>query len=166
MNNTYTLFKIPQMSIAPLCTVPFSVTDLVYNPACYYDAFNAHLADFLRLYNAFNLALLKAIINTADNYTLPVIYGVTLGFIVVGILKILYLEDTDEPLSPLESEITQYIHANASTGCTVRMLYECLDGFYEDGRVEIKEINKALQKLKKRGIVLPVPSTLWVVSGN
>lgn len=166
MNNTYTLFKIPQMSIAPLCVAPFSMTDLMYNPACYYDMFRAHFAELLRLYDAFNLALFKAIVSVVESYFFPVLYGVTFTFIIIGIAKILCLDDTDEPLSPLESEITQYIHANASTGCTVRMLYECLDGFYDDERVEIKEINKALQKLKKRGIVLPVPSTLWVVSGN
>ena len=117
------------------------------------------------MYISFNLAFLDLIIEFVEIAWFPVLYGIVLGSVVYGLWRAFQLNDSEEPLTHLEAEITQYIHANASTGCTVRMIYEYLDRVYEK-EVRMNEIHKALQTLRVRGVLLPVSTTLWVVSGN
>ena len=155
-----------KMSIAPMCAVPFSLTDFIYNHHCYTDTIMAMTREAIQLYIKINLMGLKMVLSLLENTWIPVLYTLTIGFILYGVFVALTFDFGDEPLTALEAEITQYIHANASTGSTVRMLYEHLERNYEDKDVDLEDVNKALQHLKKRGALLPVPTTLWVVSGN
>ena len=156
----------PDMSVAPLCFVPFSVTDFVYNPTCYTKPFISNLSHWLDMYIRLNLAVTQALFGLVAQYWLPILYASTCGAITIGIVKILLLQDEEDPLNALESEITQYIYSNASTGCTARMLHEHLYGFYEDREIRMEDVTKSLETLKRRGLVLPVQATLWVTTGK
>ncbi len=94
-----------------------------------------------------------------------VLYCVFLALIIFGIFYTVSNYDSDDALTPLQAEIMHYIHMNASTGCTARMLYEHLDDF-EGGPVDIDTILKELEGLRRRSFVLPVKATLWIVSGK
>ena len=160
MNTTFR-----EMSIAPLCIVPFSITELVYSSNCYKDAVITTLNTAFRLYVKFNLMCFVAIVSFVKALWFPVLGGIILGSIVYGIVKFIELHDTYVPVTPLDTDITQYIHANASTGCTARMIYEHFRNTY-DRELEFDDIVRSLQTLKKRGTLLPVSTTLWIVSGN
>jgi len=162
MNNTI----FPDTSVAPLCFAPFSVTDFVYNPTCYTDTLAANLNHWLSMYIQLNLFVTQKLFGLVAQYWLPGLYLMGCGALGVGIVKVLFLEDSDEALTPLEAEITQYLYTNASTGCTPRMLLEHLYGFYEDSDVKMEDVTKALQTLKQRGLALPVQATLWITTGK
>jgi hypothetical protein len=160
MNTSATFYG---MSLAPLCIAPFSINDFVYNPQCYSDQILETLQQAFEFYIRFNLACFDAMAYVLGIIWFPVVYSLALGLILYGLWKCLQIEETDAPLSALEAEITQYIHANASTGSTARMIYEHL---MCEKDVEMHQIHRALQSLRLRGLILPVSTTLWVVSGN
>jgi hypothetical protein len=154
-----------EMSIAPLCIMPFSITDLLYSPNCYKDAIIMTLKTALRLYVKFNLACFVGLVSFVKAVWFPVLCGIILGSIVYGIVKCIELHDTYIPVTPLDVDITQYIHANASTGCTAWMIYEHFRDNY-DRNLEFDDVTESLQNLKNRGTLLSVSTTLWIVSGN
>lgn len=161
--NTSTTFY--ETTLTPMCSLPFSMVDFMYNPRCYSETILEALEWAFRMYISFNLVFFDLIIEFVEIAWFPVLYGIVLGSVVYGLWRVFQLNDSEEPLTHLEAEITQYIHANASTGCTVRMIYEYLDRVYEK-EVRMNEIHRALQTLRVRGVLLPVSTTLWVVSGN
>lgn len=163
MNTTYRMFE--EMNIAPLCFVPFSLTDMVYNPGCYTQPLLEGLTGFLQLCAKVNLLVVHSLLGLIEKFWFPVSYGLIVGGIAYWLLHYLF-EETDEPLTHLQSEIAQYIQMNASTGCTARMICEHLIDYYDGSPVHIEEVQRALQHLKKRGIILSTQATLWVVSGK
>jgi len=153
---------VPEMNVGS-----FSLTDFIYNPI-YYTAcasFFAAAKDVLSIYIKLNVLFFQ-------KYWIPISYGILLGTMLFGFAKLLSLEDVDVPLTLLESEIVQYIHVNSSTGCTARMVLEYLEETWDvnaDTRtktIQLSEVQSALQSIQKRGMLLPVQTTLWVVSGN
>lgn len=154
------------MSVTPLCFAPFSVTDFVYNPTCYTQPLVSTLSEWLDMYIRLNVLVTQQLFELVAQYWLPALYLMASGSIGVGIVKLLMLQDPEDALTPLESEIIQYIYGNASTGCTARMLYEHLYGFYDDRDIQMEDVMKALETLKRRGMVLPVQATLWVTTGK
>jgi len=157
---------MPEMSISPVCTMPFSVTDFVYNTRCYSNAFTATLNPLFEGYVRIHVLFLKMCGVFFEAHSIALVYGVVLGFILFGVIKAVFLDVEEVPLTPLEAEITQYIHTNASTGCTAKMIYKHIDQCYEEHPMKMEAVNTALQTLKKRGTILSVPTTVWVVSGN
>ena len=139
--------------------------DVVYNPTCYTQPLLNTLSEWLNIYLRLNLLVTQKLFGLAAQYWLVALYLMASGTIGIGIANIL-LQDSAEALTPLESEITQYIYSNASTGCTARMLYEHLYGFYDDRDIQMEDVTKALATLKRRGLVLPVQATLWVTTGK
>lgn len=156
----------PEMSVTPLCFAPFSLTDFVQNPKCYTDTLLSNMSHWLSLYIHLNLAFTQVLFGLVAEYWLPIVYVTTCGAITFGIVKVILLQEDEDPLTPLESEIMQYIYSNASTGFTSRMLHEHLYGFYEDRDIRVEDVVTALQNLKRRGMVLPVQATLWVTTGK
>jgi len=150
---------------------PFCYT---MNFSCYYAAFFSSLKEMLFSYTKINVLaaerlwaiLCEASRSFLEAYWIAILYAVVTVGLIFGFNKMLGLIDADEPLTQLEAEITHYIHVNASTGCTARMLYEYLESLDETHRADMNNINKVLQNLKKKGVILPVQATLWVVSGN
>lgn len=154
------------MNVAPLCFAPFSVADMVYNPSCYTQPILDSLKGFIILYAKSNLMLVHALLSVIEKFWLPVTYGVGLGLITYWLVLALFFDDTDEPLTGLQSEIAQYIQMNASTGSTTRMICEHLIDYYDGYPVGMEDIQRALKQLKKKGIILSTQATLWVVSGK
>lgn len=163
MNTTFSSYT---MDVAPLCIAPFSVSDFIHNPTCYTEPLLENLSDLLKIYIRLNRLATQQLFGLIAEYWLPALYVATFCFVVFGIVKIILLEDNEEPLTLLESEIVQSIYSNASTGCTARMLHEHLYGFYENRNLEMHEISKALQTLRRRGMVIPVQATLWLTTGK
>lgn len=158
MNNTF-----PEFSIARPCVVPFTVSDFVYNPRCHSQAFLNHLGYLFSIYiECMRFFYSTAFIFLSEQW-INIAAGITISSILFFLVKLIFFEDPDEPLTPLESEIMQHIHANASTGCTTLMLYEYLD--YLDG-LSIDTLTKTLKNLKRRQMLLPVQATLWVAAGK
>lgn len=147
------------MTIAPLCVVPFSIADFVYNTQCYYDPMMNHWNTFVdgfirlvRLYAHLNLFLLSKL-------WLPFLCIMVIAGIFYMVSSIPDAEE--EPLTRLEAEVMLCIHRNASTGSTARMVFE------EFGReIDMDTIHITLKALKQKGHVLKVPGTLWLISGN
>ena len=159
---------VPEMNVGP-----FSLTDFIYNPI-YYTAcasFFAAAKDVMSIYMKLNVLFFQ-------KYWIPISYGILLGTMLFGFAKLLSLEDVDVPLTLLESEIIQYIHVNSSTGCTARMVLEYLEETWDANadthahthantkKIQLSEVQSALQSIQRRGMLLPVQTTLWVVSGN
>jgi hypothetical protein len=155
-----------EMSVSPLCFAPFSITDFVYNPVCYTQPLVNNLSEWLAIYLRLNLLVTQKLFTLIAEYWHPALYVGALSAIIMAMLNVLLIQENEEPLTLLESEIAQCIYSNASTGCTARMLHERLYGFYENREVEMEEITKALQKLKRRGLVISVEATLWLTTGK
>lgn len=168
MNTTY---YIPYSMVPEMNVGSFSLTDFIYNPI-YYTAcasFFAAAKDVLSIYVKLNVLFFQ-------KYWIPISYGILLGTMLFGFAKLLSLEDVDVPLTLLESEIIQYIHVNSSTGCTARMVLEYLEETWDANadthahantkKIQLSEVQSALQSIQRRGMLLPVQTTLWVVSGN
>ena len=152
MNNTL-------MTIAPLCIVPFSIADFVYNTQCYYEPMRAH-------WNTFAHGFLRAV-QVYAHLNLFVLGKLWLPFLcILVIASIFYMINSipdaeEEPLTPLEAEVMLCIHRNASTGSTARMVFEEFER-----EINMDTINITLKSLKEKGHVLKVPGTLWLTSGN
>ena len=162
MNTTMFTYTV----VTPLCFAPFSFSDLLNNPTCYTQPLLDQANELLRIYVKLNIMATEILFGLVAEYWLTAIYITTLGSILFGIGKLMLLENVEDPLTPLESEIVQCIYAHASIGCTARMLYERLEGFYEDRDIEMEEITRALQNLRQRGTVIPVQATLWLAGGK
>ena len=152
--------------LTPLCFAPFSFSDLLNNPTCYTQPLLDNASELLRMYVKLNIMVTEVLFGLIGDYWLPAIYITALGSIFFCIANFMFLETVEEPLTPLESEVVQCIYAHASTGCTTRMLYEYLQGFYEDHDPSTEEITRTLQNLRRRGLVIPVQGTLWLTAGK
>ena len=164
MNTTYTMQH--GMSVAPLCIVPFSLTDFVYNPSCYMNTGVELLKEVARIYIKFNLLLLKLLIHFMDKYAIGVAVGIGIGLGCFWLVKCTLCDESEEPLSELETELVECIRLNASTGCTTQMLYEHMNGAFTDNPVRLSDVKTALLRLKNKGYILSAQATLWLVSGN
>ena len=146
------------MSIARICSAPFSIADFIVNTQCYYEPIMSHWTSFtqdflnlLQLYIHFNLFVLSKI-------WFPCLFLI----IVVGTFFFILslFPDEEEQLTPLEQEVMRAVYRNASTGCTARMIH-C----HMENAPSMDKINHALDRLKSRGVILPVKTTLWIISG-
>jgi hypothetical protein len=155
-----------EASVVPLCFAPFSIADMVYNPTCYTAPLVEILKEVLRIYIKFNLMFIQVGVLLVEKYWFPVVYGMAITLTCVWLIKQLLAQEEEIALTALESEIVQYIHMNASTGSTARMVCEHLTDFYDGYPVRMEEVTSALQQLKKKGVLLSTQATLWVVSGN
>ena len=156
----------PEMSVAPLCTVPFSIVDLFYNPTCYTVPLGQLLKDALNFYFMFNLLMIKGVSLLVKNYSAHVFYCACVGFTSYSTVTWLFSDPPDQPLNELETEIIRCIRLNASTGCTTQMLYEHINDAFADNPVRLPEVKSTLLDLKNKGYVLSTQATLWLVSGN
>jgi hypothetical protein len=160
MNTTF-----PEMSVSRLCVLPFSITDFLYNPRCYSDSVLGNMQNLMNLYVKAGQVFLQIMRRFLHEHPYFIVYCIFLAAIIFAIFRTLCTYDLDEALTPLQAEIMHFIHMNASTGCTARMLYEHLEDF-EGGPVEIDIVLKQLEVLRQRRFVLPVNATLWIVSGK
>jgi hypothetical protein len=156
----------PEMSIAPLCIAPFSITDMVYNPSCYTDQVLEGVKGALRMYVWFNLLFFQILAAVIKKFWVPVACGTAFAFTSYCLVKWVLSEGAEEPLSELETEIIRCIHLNATTGCTTQMLYEYMNDGFADKPVSLAEVKATLLQLKTKGYVLSTQATLWLVSGN
>ena len=156
----------PQMSIAPLCVAPFSLTDMVYNPSCYTDQLLEGMKGALRLYIWFNLLFFQILAALVRKFWVPVACGMVFGFATYYIGKWLLSDGAEEPLTELEAEIIRYVHMNATTGCTAQMLYEYINDRLPEKPVSLAEVKATLLELKNKRYILSTQATLWLVSGN
>jgi len=164
MNTTYIMYN--DMIISPLCIMPFSVKDFLYNPTCYTEPLLANINDLLRMYVQLNIMLTRALFGFIAQYWFPALYVAVILSMLGTLVNFIIQADNEEPLTILESEIAQYIYSNSSTGCTARMIYQHLYGFHENREVNMEEVTRALETLKKRGIAISVQSTLWLTTGK
>lgn len=162
MNTTF-----PGMSVSPPCFAPFSVTDFLYNPACYTAPAVDLLKEVLRIYIMFNLTLGKTIVLAVQQYWFHALSGISIGFTGFTVANWLIPDYPEPPLNDLQYEIMRYMRLNASTGSTTQMLYEQMNEvFLEGDPVQLSEVKNALQYLKDKGYILSTQATLWVVSGK
>ena len=149
-----------QGQVLPLMntSLPYSIVLAV--PADLYRMNYGNLiAKIIDLYIELNTAFLRAAAVFMEHFWAPILIGLFLGTFLCLLFEIL-VPDNKEPLTELEEDIEQYIQMNASTGCTARMIHR-----HMENAPSMDKINHALDRLKSRGVILPVKTTLWIISG-
>ena len=117
------------------------------------------IAKIIDLYIELNTAFLRAVAVFMEHFWAPILIGLFVGTFVCLLLDILFPDDKD-PLTALEEDVEQYIQMNASTGCTARMIHR-----HMENAPSMDKINHALDRLKRKGHILSVKTTLWIISG-
>ena len=130
-------------SIVPIC---YTMT-----LSCYYNVALSALHDVFRWY-----------LWVSAHIILPALCGILLALLGFLIVDNCFVEKEIPPLSSFEEELMQYIYENASTGCTARMIH----ADSTDDSLSLLEVEKALARLQKRGLIMPTKATLWVGTGN
>jgi hypothetical protein len=142
------------------------MTDFVYDPRCHSQLLLADLARVFTGYMDCMMLFYSMAFGFLNEQWDAILGGLVVGTAAFGVIKLVFLQEPDEPLTSIESDIVHYIHANASTGSTARMLYHYLNQNAENDPIDMDAVDKALKNLKRRKMLLPVQATLWLAAGN